>query len=240
MKNMAKWIVLSLLCLVIFVLTFMKTPEAITSLLENISKDVRAYSAFLHVLFLVVIALGLLVKKVRNGLFSLFIALLSLSAAIISVKYLVVPNIIIFGMFFVLIVHAYFSKRLTFDFENIAPINLFFGVLGLVFGFWYLHWVQSPVWLNALIYSPLGAVNCPTMVTICGFLCMSQRPRSVLLEAPVALITLYFGFFGIFRLGAYVDVVLIICALFLLVRLGSYMNHENAFEGRKKGIEATL
>lgn len=240
MKNAAKWIVLSLLCLAIFVLTFMKTPEAITGMLEKISKDVRNYSAFLHVLFLVVVALGLLAKKIRNGLFSLFIAFLSLSATVISVKYMVVPNIIIFGMFFVLIVHAYFSKRLAFDFENIAPVNLFFGILGLVFGFWYLHWVEDPVWLNALIYSPLGAVNCPTMITICGFLCMSQKPRSALLEAPVALITLYFGFFGIFRLGAYVDAVLIICALFLLVRLGSYMNYENSFDGRKKDIEALL
>ena len=135
MKNAAKWIVLSLLCLAIFVLTFLKTPEAITGILENISKDVRNYSAFLHVLFLVVMAMGLVVKKTRNGLFSLFIAFLSLSATIISVKYMVVPNIIIFGMFFVLIVHAYFSKRLTFDFEKIAPVNRFFGILGLVFGF---------------------------------------------------------------------------------------------------------
>lgn len=38
--------------------------------------------------------------------------------------------------------------------------------------------------------------------------------------------TVYFDFFGIFRLGAYVDVALIICALFLIVRLGSYLTYE--------------
>ena len=42
-----------------------------------------------------------------------------------------------------------------------------------------------------------------------------------MLEATVGLMTLYFGFFGIFRLGAYVDVALVLCALFLIVRLGS-------------------
>jgi uncharacterized membrane protein YhaH (DUF805 family) len=240
MKNRIKWIVLGLLLLTISVLTFMKTPEAITSMLENISKEVESYSAFVHILFLVVIGLGLLVKKIRNSLFSLFIAFLSLSATIISVKYVIVPNIIIFAMFLVLIIHAYLAKNLNFDLKNIAPVNLFFGILGLVFGFWYLHWVESPVWLNAFLYSPLGAVNCPTMVTICGFLCLSQKPRSAILEAAVALITLYFGFFGIFRLGAYVDVALIICALFLIVRLGSYLTYEHTLVERKEGIEAKL
>ena len=226
MKNYMKWGVLGLLLLAIFGLTFMKTPEDITLMLENISKEVRIFSAFVHIIFLLVIGLGLLVKQIRNRLFSLFMAFLSLSATIVSVKYLIAPNIIIFALFFVLIIHAYLTKSLNFALKNIAPINLFFGILGLVFGFWYLHWVESPVWWNAFLYSPLGAVNCPTMVTLCGFLCLSQKPRSALLEAAVALITLYFGFFGIFRLGAYVDVALIICALFLIMRLGSQLTYE--------------
>jgi hypothetical protein len=237
MTKRIKWILLGLLLSAIFVLTFMRTSEEITSMLENISKDVKSYSAFVHLLFLVVAALGLLIEKIRNHLFSLFIAFLSLSATIISVIYLIVPNIIIFAMFLALIIHAYLTKQLNFDLKNIAPVNLFFGMIGLVFGFWYLHWVESPVWLNALFYSPLGAVNCPTMVVICGFLCLSQKPRSVLLEVAVAVITLYFGFFGIFRLGAYVDVALIICALFLIVRLGSYLTYEQFFGKRKEGIE---
>jgi hypothetical protein len=240
MKNRIKWIVLGLLLLAVFVLPFMKTPEAITSMLKSISKEVKGYSVFVHILFLVVMGLGLLVKKIRNSLFSLFIAFLSLSATIISVKYVIAPNIIIFAMFFLLIIHAYLTKNLNFDFKNIAPANLFFGILGLVFGFWYLHWVESPVWLNAFLYSPLGAVNCPTMVTVCGFLCLSQKPRSPILEVAVALITLYFGFFGIFRLGAYVDVALILCALFLIVRLSSYLNYEQTFGEKKEGIEPKL
>jgi len=240
MGKRIKWIVLGSLLLAIFVLTFMKTPEAITSMLENISKEVKSYSAFVHILFLAVIGLGLLAKKMRNSVFSLFIAFLCLSATIISVKYVVIPNIIIFAMFLVLIIHAYLTKNLNFDLKNIGAVNLFFGIIGLVFGFWYLHWVESPIWLNALLYSPLGAVNCPTMVAICGFLCLSQKPRSAILEAAVSLITLYFGFFGIFRLGAYVDVALIICALFLIVRLGSYSTHEHTLEEGKEGIESKL
>jgi hypothetical protein len=240
MKNAIKWIVPGLLLLATFAITFMKTPEEITGILENISKEVKYYSLFMHILFLVVVGLGLLVKKIRNTLFSLFIVFLSLSATIISVKYAVVPNIIVFAIFSALSIHAYLTKSLNFDLKNIAPVNLAFGIVGLVFGFWYLHWVQQPIWLNALFYSPLGSVNCPTMVTICGFLCLSHKPRSSMLEATVALATLYFGFFGIFRLGAYVDIVLVVCALFLIVRLGSYLTYLDVFGERKEGIYKKL
>jgi hypothetical protein len=144
----------------------------------------------------------------------------------------------IFAMFFVLILHAYFTKTLNFSLKNIPPADLLFGILGLVFGFWYLHWVESPAWLNAFLYSPLGVVNCPTMVTLCGFLILSRKPRSALLEAAVSLTTLYFGFFGILRLGAYVDAVLIVCSLFLIVRWGSSLNGEQIFGKIKEGISS--
>jgi hypothetical protein len=221
MNTKVMWSVLGIVLLCIFALTFMKSPEAITSMLEEVSADARNYSLFVHVIFLATLALGLAISKIRTVVFSSFIAFLSLSATVVSVLYMIVPNIIIFALFFLLILRAYFTKKLNFPLTNIARVDLLFGIVGLVFGFWYLHWVQSPAWLNALLFSPLGAVNCPTMVTVCGFLCLSQEPRSAALEATVALITLYFGFFGLFRLGAYVDVALIICALFLIVRLSA-------------------
>jgi len=228
MKSKVKWIVLGVLCLVSFILTFMKAPEAITSMLETVAREAKPYAAFVHLLFLAVLGLGLLVGRLRNLLFSLFIAFISLSAAIFGVAYVIAPNVILFATFFVLILRAWLNGKLNFVFGNTAPVSLCFGALGLVFGFWYLHWVESPVWLNALFASPLGVVNCPTMVTVCGFLCLSQKPRSALLEAAVGTVTLYFGFFGIFRLGAYVDVVLVLCALFLLVRLTASLPHEHA------------
>jgi hypothetical protein len=240
MKTRLAWMVLALILLSIFALTFMKSAEAITVMLQQVSRDVKNYSALVHILFLVVMSLGLFVTKIRDTLFSFFIAFLSLSATIISVKYVIVPNIILFAMFFVLIIHAYLTKKLNFHLKGTGPVTLLFGIGGLVFGFWYLHWVQSPAWLNALLYSPLGAVNCPTMVMICGFLCLSREPRSPLLEAAVALTTLYFGFFGLLRLGAYVDVALILCALFLIVRLASYLTREMVLAEIQVGTESDL
>ncbi len=227
-KNKVRWVALGLLLMVIFIMTMMKSPEEITSMLSNVTDQLRTFSAIVHIIFLVVMVMGLLLKKLRGALFFLFIAFLSLSATVIAIKYMILPNIIIFAMFFGLIINAYFKKQLNFELENLKPANLFFGIIGMVFGFWYLHWIESPIWLNALYNSPLGVVNCPTMVTICGFLCLTEKPRSVMLETTVALITLYFGFFGVFRLGAYIDIVLIVCALFLILRLGSYLKFEES------------
>lgn len=226
MKNKIKWIVLGFLLLVVIVLTFARTPEEIVRGLGYISGEAKYYSVFVHILFLVVIGLGLLVKQIRNTLFSLFIAFLALSATVIAVKYEIVPNILMFGMLFVLIVHAYVTKSLNFDLQDIPMPDILFGILGLVFGFWYLHWVDSPIWLNALLYSPLGVLNCPTLMMICGFLILSGKPRSAMLEIVVAVATLYFGFFGILRLEAYVDVVLVLCSLYLLLRL-KFFNRGN-------------
>jgi len=218
MKTKLKWIVLGFLFLALAGLTFIRTPEAITGMLENVSAEARSYSAFVHLLFLAVAGAGLFMKKFRTTLFSLFIGYLSLSATVVSVMYLIWPNIILFGTLFVLIVHACLARQLHFDFRSPSGPDMLFGLSGLVFGFWYLHWVESPIWLNALLYSPLGVVNCPTLSVICGFIILSGTPRSAVLETAAAVATLYFGLFRIFRLGAYIGIVLILCGFYLLLR----------------------
>lgn len=235
MKNRMIWGILGILLMAIFAMTMMKTPQEITITLTRVTSDLTLYSAFVHVLFLVIVAVGLMFKKIRNITFFLFIAFLSLSATIVSIMYWILPNILIFATIFVLILSAYLKKELNFELKEIEPINKYFGIIGMIFGFWYLHWVETPIWLNALLYSPLGAINCPTLLTICAFLCLTVKPRSVTLEFVTALITLYFGFFGIFRLGAYVDVILIICALFLIIRMSSSLTYAGVFE--KKVVE---
>lgn len=226
--NLINWIFISLLIAIIGILTiFFKTPQELTSWISIITSETKTFSAIVHILFLATLVFGMTFKKHRNLLFFLFMAFISLSATIISIIYVVLPNIIIFAIFFVLIVHAYYTKKLNFDFKDLNKPSLLFGAIGLLFGFWYLHWVEAPIYLNALLYSPLGVINCPTMVAICGFLCLTNKPRSSILEIVVALITLYFGFFGVLRLGAYVDVSLIVCALFLIFRNGRLVIKDN-------------
>jgi hypothetical protein len=230
MKKSLDYIIPGLVILAVILLSLMRSPEAIAEMLSKVSSELTVFSVLTHVLFLIVIATGLLVKKYRNVVFFSFIAFLSLSAMVISINYMVLTNIIAFTTILVLIIFAWHNRELNFEFDEITSANKIFGVLALVFGFWYLHWVESPVWLNALLYSPLGSVNCPTLLTICGFLCLTAKPRSVMLDLVVALFTLYFAVYGILFLGAWVDIVLVICALFLLCRVAFSETHNNVFD----------
>jgi hypothetical protein len=112
---------------------------------------------------------------------------------------------------------------ITHGIQNRASINKVIGFIAIVFSFYYLHWVEKPIFLNALIYSPLGIVNCPTMLAFCGLLCFLKKPGSFYLEYFAASVTLYFGFFGIMRLGAYIDIVLVAVAMFLIIRKTSLL-----------------
>jgi len=230
MKKSMNYIIPGLLVMAVVIMSLMKSPEKIAEMLSNISSELTVFSVFIHLILLVVIATGLIVKKYRNIVFFSFIAFLSLSATVISTIYMIPTNILMFAAIFVLIIYAWLNKELNFEFDDITPSNKYFGVLALIFGFWYLHWVESPIWINALLYSPLGSVNCPTLLTICGFLCLTAKPRLVTLNLVVAVFTLYFGIFGIFLLGAYVDIVLVICALFLIVRSAFYATHNDVFD----------
>jgi hypothetical protein len=193
-------------------MTFIKTPEEITQMLVNITTQLEIFFLIVHGLFLAVLLIGFFYKKVRNILFFSFIAFLSIAGLVISTIFVVLPNIIMFGIISILIINAFRKKELNFEL--------------LIFGFWYLHWVEDPIWINALFYSPIGGVNCPTMLTILAFLCFTIEPRSNILEVAVGVITLYFGFFGIFLLGAYIDIILIVCGLFLLMR--AYLIHKKS------------
>jgi hypothetical protein len=195
-------------------------------MLQNAATELRMAALVMHSIFIAVFISGIVLPKARDFLFTAFIALISLTAVIAGFMYRLIPNIIVFGLILILIAVAYMRGRLRW---NLASTNIcpwFIGLLALVFGFWYLHWVEEPIMLNALLFSPLGLVNCPTLLTISGFLIISSRPRSLALESTVAFSTLYFGFYGVLRVAAYVDAIMILCALYMIFRIGTYFPKE--------------
>ena len=219
MKNKVAWSSIALALIAMFGLTLTRSPAEITSMIRSVVDAERGLSVAMHLSFVVLLPIGLIFKRSRNLVFTALPFMISLSATIIALKYLILPNIIGFALFAILIAVAYKKRQLSFSLKNKDVFSLLFGITGLVFGFWYLHWVASPIWLNALIYSPLGVVNCPTMVAVCGFMILADNPVPAKLQATVSLVTLYFGLIGIFRLGAYIDIVLVLCSAYMLVQM---------------------
>ena len=199
-------------------MTFMKTPAEITSTLTKISGELKHYFLAIHITFLGLFVLGLIWKRFKNQLLFSIMLLLALSSTVISSIYVVIPNIVFFGIITIMLIVTYAAKKIRFELENLKIIDWIFAGIGIIFGFWYLHWVEDPIALNALLYSPLGGVNCPTLLLLTTLLILSKKPKSMLLTSFVGALTIYFGFFGMIMLGAYVDIALILCGIYLVGR----------------------
>ena len=224
MKKLLKTSILTFLMCIAFIFTLIKSPGQITTVLTQITNDMHIWAMTMHAAYLILILIGVIFKEIRNIVFPTLMLILSASATVVSILYMIIPNVIIFATFFVLTLIAFVHKELNFDFASLKPINKVIGVIALAFAFYYLHWVENPLFINAIFYSPLGIVNCPTILAFCGFLCFLKQPGSKYLEFFVASITLYFGFFGIMRLGAYIDIFLIITAVYIIIRKASFLD----------------
>jgi hypothetical protein len=227
MTSRIAWWTVGLLLAAAFFITLLKPPADVSRMLTMVSGQFKNYALLMHVVVLVAFILGLIIPKARNLFFAGIMALLAGSAAVIALLNFLLPNIIIFGLYLALILLAFFSNQLDWDFSRLKPVDWYVGIIGLVFGFWYLHWVDSPIMLNALLYSPLGVLNCPTMVTISGLLCLSSQ-RPAILDFTTGLVCTYFGFYGIILLSAYVDVTLVLCGGYQLYRVARQAREELA------------
>ncbi len=210
------WSLLGLVYVLIIIMTFMKTPEEITNTLTTISSQLKYYFLAVHIVILLLLGTGFIWKKFRTQSFFTILILLAISSTVVSSIYVVIPNIIFFGTISVIILISYLTKKLEFDFKNVNIMDWIMSCLGLLFGFWYLHWVEDPIALNALLYSPLGGVNCPTLVMLSALLILSKKPKPIMMTTFVGALTIYFGFFGMIMLGAYVDIALILCGMYLV------------------------
>jgi len=226
------WIATGFLYILVIVTSvFIKSPEEITTLLSSIVDQLKLYSLFVHFLFILVLAAIIINKEQRNKIILLFLLFLTISALVTSIVFLLLPNIILFSLVLFGLILTYQNEDYNFHIHRKLTPDLIFGIIGIIFGFWYLHWVEEPILFNALFFSPIGLVNCPTLLTICAFLILTKNPQPYYLSVVVSSFTIFYGFFGILFLNALIDIVLVICGMYLLLR--SFLN-------REKGITKKL
>ena len=230
LKEIVGWAIIgfliSLSCWIFFIY---RTPEEIMFSMRVALYFFKPYTVLTHVILLTIIIQGIIFKKVNDELYAGIMAFFAITTAMIAIIFMIIPDIIFFTLIFILTITAYFNKELRWDLKNTDRISRIFAIISFSFGFWYLYWVESPIWLNAIFLSPLGILNSPTLLTICGFLCINKEPRSNKLELVVAIVSLWIGIMNILIFGIYVDIVLLIIALFLIIRIGYYLNKEPLF-----------
>jgi len=199
------------------------------------TNDYKGVSLVNHLLLILIIPCGIFWKKGRNILFTLFMIHLSVGAFISAFKHNIPSNYFYFPVAVGLILYAAKTKKLRFNFNALSLQDKIIGSIALLGGFWYLALVESPVWVNALIYSPVGVVNCPTMLALCGFLILNSEHsnRFRFLEYFVICGALFFGGLGLLTMHVYYDIILVAVALYMTWRLWKESNNSTKLNRHK-------
>lgn len=207
--------------------------------LVQTTNDFKILSVINHLLLILIILGGFFLKKERKILYVLFSTYICICAAICALKHGIYFNCLYFPVMAGLIMSAARTGKIRFDFNRLPLQDKIIGGIALLGSFWYLALVESPVGVNALIYSPLGVVNCPTTLALCGFLILNSEHgyRSRTLELFVIFGALFFGGLGLLTMNVYYDSILISAALYMTGRLWkeSYVIKE-----RPSPLEAAL
>lgn len=92
------------------------------------------------------------------------------------------------------------------------------GAAMVVFGLVYPHFIEADTWLTWLYAAPTGLVPCPTLSLVIGVALLANGLGARALCLVLAGLGLFYGVFGVARLGVMLDVGLLIGAVGLLIR----------------------
>ena len=92
------------------------------------------------------------------------------------------------------------------------------GILMIVFGLVYPHFLKPGSILEYLYASPVGLVPCPTLSVLIGMVLLLNGFGSQPITLSFIVLGLFYGVFGVFRLGVTLDVGLLIGTIALLVQ----------------------
>jgi len=194
----------------------MPTPEEILTTLSLASNKFTSVSILWHVIVLVFAVFLISGKKFNTKHVSAGLSLMLLSVGIIAVLSSNPFNAIMFALAALLfgIITLKFKPepvKLSWDFVSVA------GMIMLIFGFVYPHFLIDAPFYKYLYASPLGLIPCPTLSAFIGFTLLLHGFGSKKWMITAALIGLFYGIFGVFRLKVTIDAVLIAGAAFLMV-----------------------
>ena len=195
----------------------MPDTREILDKLQSLANDYFAIAIFWHIAFYILLALLFTKWAPSNRLFGILVSLPLLSVALFAW----ISGNPFNGALFSLLAILVFVFGLKTSPKSVATSAFPFwimGVLMIIFGLVYPHFISGGGFIRYFYATPLGLVPCPTLSLLIGFMLLYNGFESGPMSLVFIVFGLFYGFFGVFKLGVFVDVGLIIGALTLLVK----------------------
>ena len=185
----------------------MPSPEAILASLKLAANDWLAVAVLWHVaavaLIVAIVAGWRPSRRLAGALLSTPVA----SAAIVAFAYRNPFNGSVLGVLTVgLAATAWRFDRSPARMRSISLAIVGAAMVG--FGLFYPHFLDGSPAIY-LVAAPAGLIPCPTLSLVIGFTLMSGGLGSAGWSLPLSVVGLFYGLFGIFRLGVMLDVGLV-------------------------------
>ncbi len=193
-----------------------KTEEILTGL-QRIVDSYSTFAFIWHMVFYVLIGALLLRWQPSNKLLSIAICLPVVSVALFAWLTGNPFNGMLFSLLAVLIV-IFGSGTSGQPVQTSSLVFAGIGIAMIAFGLVYPHFVNHDSFLKYLYDSPVGLVPCPTLSVLIGFLLLYNGFGSQSLSLTFIVFGLFYGVFGVFKLGVYLDIFLIFGSLSLLAK----------------------
>jgi hypothetical protein len=106
------------------------------------------------------------------------------------------------------------GMRITFSTWPFITI----GIIMIAFGFVYPHFTRVNSAFEHLYTSPFGLIPCPTLSVLIGIILLFNALDSPAISLSLIVFGLFYGLFGVFKLGVAIDLFLLIGSITLLLK----------------------
>jgi hypothetical protein len=193
-----------------------KTDEIINGL-QTIVNDYTAFAIVWHVVFYFLLAALIAKWLPSNKLLGFLICIPLLSVAVFAWLSGNPFNGILFSVITILVIIFGFKTSNQPIQMSQVPFMVT-GILMIVFGLVYPHFINAGSFLKYLYASPAGLIPCPTLSILIGFLLLYNGLGSQSITLTFIAFGLFYGIFGVLKLAVYLDIFLIFGSIALLVK----------------------
>jgi len=194
----------------------MPTTEQILQGLTFAAHRFEFLAIFWHIVFLLLLVMIAAGRKPNDRAIAMILVLPLTTVALVAFRTQNPFNGIVFALASLLMYFLGWQvpatrRKIKWDFYSI------FGVLMILFGWIYPHFLPDPGWLRYLYATPLGVVPCPTFSLVIGFTLLFHGFGSKAWMLALGIFGLFYAVVGIFRLGVLLDTGLLAGVMVLLV-----------------------